>query len=237
MPLYAETYKQVADRFKEWLTDRDNAGDHIIDVTLDYINRANQVLWGRAFWDDLMAHQALTLVSLVATLPADYGRTYCVYHDSDGDKKPNGYFYREGRVGEGYRFGRTYSKAAGSAFTFSFFYAPSYTPYLLYQKTLEDFVGTGIEYLFWPAELLLKEAQCLSKEDADDLDATYDKLSIRRNQLLDDFKKHHQFANTDFRMEQNDALGNRVQNDSYDLEGGGSGEASTFDNSRDNGLA
>ena len=99
MPLYTETYADVLARFKEWMTDRDNVGDYVADIALDYINRANQTLWGRAFWDDLMAHQALTLSGAVATLPSDYGRIYCVYHDQDADGKPDWYYYKDGRYG------------------------------------------------------------------------------------------------------------------------------------------
>ncbi len=236
MPLYAETFEQVADRFKEWLVDRDLEGDYVENIALDYINRANQNLWGRAFWDDLMVHAALTLSNKQATFPADYGRTYCVYHDQDSDGKPDFFYCKDGRYGQGYRLTRTYSPAAGSSFTAKFFATPSYTPYLLYQKRLDDFTGTGTEYIFWPAELLLKEAQCVCKEDDDDLDASYDKLSLRRNQLLEDLKTYHQFANTDFRMEQNDAAGTPVSNEDFNLADGGSGEPNLYDNSRDDGL-
>jgi hypothetical protein len=238
MPLYAETYEQVADRFREWMTDRDNSGDFVGDIALDYINRANQVLWGHTFWDDLMTHAALTLSGLAGTFPAAYGRTYCMYHDSDGDGKPDWYYYKDGKPGKGYRLTRTFSRAAGSSFVATFFLSPTNTPYLLYQAVLDDFTGQGTEYIFWPAELLLKTAQCLYKEDADDLGVDYDKLNAARRVLLERHEMGHQFANADYVMDQNDAGGKEVQNEAYALDGGGDGLGNAFrdDNSRDNGL-
>ena len=118
----------------------------------------------------------------------------------------------------------------------SFFRDPSYTVTLLYQALLEDYTGEGAEYLFFPSELMLKQAQILYKEDADDTGGDYDRLVVAYNKLLSDFRTGHQYSNADFKMEQNDAQGNVVQNKNYNLLDGGNGDNHSYDNSTDTGL-
>jgi len=236
MPMYSETYETLSKRFKEWVTDRDHTGSYVSDIILDYINRAKEVLCDKAFWEDLMKQSSLTLTNKVASLPSDYAKTYGVFHDSDGDGKPDFFYYNNGKYENGYRLQRTFSKAAGSSFTMSFFRDPSYTVTLLYQALLEDYTGEGTEYLFFPGELMLKQAQILYKEDADDVGGDYDRLVVAFNKLLTEFKAGHQYSNPDFKMEQNDAQGNVVQNENYNLLDGGNGDNHSYDNSTDTGL-
>ena len=230
MPIYTETYTEVSNRFKEWMTDRDNTGDYVTNISLDYINRARQVLSEKTFWDDLMKHSDLTVASRIATFPSDYGRTYGMYHDADGDDKADWHYYKDGKYDKGYKLIRNYDKTTGSTFTATFYRAPDYTPILLYQVSLANFVGSGTEYLFFPAELLLKQAQILYKEDADDLGGDYDRIINSFKQLLMEHKAGHQFSNPDYVMEQNDATGNLVQNEDYSLDGGGDGYNNTNNN-------
>jgi hypothetical protein len=236
MPLYSETYTDVANRFKRWIAKEcDNADDNITDVTLDYINQANQSLWNASYWDDFMVHSDLTVSSRAASLPSDFGKLYAIYHDQNGNDKPDWFYYKDGRYGRGYRLVTTNTKAAAATFSITFFRNPSYTPSIIYQKTLANFTGTGTEYIYWPALLLLREAQLLFKEDADDLDASYDKLEKRRNRELELFQMHHTFTNADMEIEIKDAMGNALDNENYDLGEGGDGVYNPYDNTTDDG--
>lgn len=236
MPIYTETYLQISNRYKEWLTDQDRIGDFVTDVIKDNINRARQRLWESNYWDDLMVEQSLTLVDKAVTLPSNYGKTHSVFHDTDSDGKPDYYYYRDGRPAEGYKLRDIYDKDTGHSFKMTFYLDPNETPIILYQKIIDDFTGTDTEKLFFPGELLLKEAQLLHKEDADDLGTDYDKLKIKRDLIYSDYQDGHQFVNPDFRMEQNDADGNRVDTVAYDLSSGGGRVFNPNDNSFDTGF-
>ena len=242
MPMHTAVVKTVYNRYLEWLLDQNNVGEFVSNVAIDNINRARQRLWGKDFWNDLMEHYTLTVdADRYATLPATYGKTYCVYHDQDGDNKPDWYYYNNGRYGRGYRREAAYTGTAAKTFKFLFFRAPDHTPILLHQKILADFVApigtTAAQYIFFPEELLLSEAQLLHKEDADDTnDGNYDRMEKANRKLLNNYKRFSQFTNPDFVFEANDAEGNRVENESYDMRGGGQGMSNLYDNSHDNGL-
>ena len=240
--MHAVSIKTVYGRLREWLLDQGNVGDYVTDVSLDLLNRANQNLWGKQFWQDLMKWQLLTLTNKVATLPSDFGKTYCVFEDSDSDGKPDKYYYLNGKPINGYRKETVYTKADGKSFTFRFFQTPGSPLYLLHQKVIDDFTAAGVaeateaarEYIFWPEELLLLEAQLIHKQDADDTgDGNYDRIKAAHKDIYTAFKRSAQFDNPDYVLEQNDAAGTRVSNQSSDLLGGDSFGGFHHDNSMD----
>ena len=50
---------------------------------------------------------------LECTLPAECGVLLAVYHDANGDWKPDMYFYKDGRIVAGFQFSDTFDPATG----------------------------------------------------------------------------------------------------------------------------
>src|SRR3990172_11167582 len=156
MPYLTETFADLYNEFKDWLTDVDNAGNNIADIALNRLNRAQQNLWHKKFWDGLVKEGALTASATTQAMPTDWGKTLCVGYDSDGDGKLDKYYYDSDATSQwGYKIRNVYAKATGHVRTIEFYQAPSNAPKIYYQMLLPNFVNTGAEYLYFPTDLML----------------------------------------------------------------------------------
>lgn len=233
MSIWGDTYDTVKNRFTDWVlgeSDSIGAGDED-SLTLDTINRAQDELWRYRRWDDLIASSELTLDSnRDASLPSDFGSVMRVYHDSDSDGRPDFDYYENSDHATGYTIRSNFTKAAGHSWTMHFYRSPAHTPVLLYQKKIDDFVGTGTEYSFFPAELLLRKAQMLFNGDNGDEDVGIEKAYLT---ALRDYEQKHYQQNLNQKFVQNDIRGVALNLESYALSGDSDAFSNTFDNSRD----
>ena len=223
--LFSDTYTTIANRFKNWLQQSNEGAVYVADLALDYANRAQDSLEMEASrgWNYLTADRvALTLggsTGLECTLPTDCGVLLAVYHDANGDYKPDMYFYKDGKIVAGFQFTDTFAPTTGHARKIKFYYAPTGVPYCRYQKILADFTGTGTEYSFFPGQLLLLEMQrqrCIEKgllNEYKSIDAEYTK-QLRK------FKEQHQNCAEAMEIDINDANGLPVSIPEYGLGAG-----------------
>lgn len=220
MAYFADTYTQIKNRFLDFLKgERSNDGGNVADVTLDYANRAQQSLWQRREWCYLVKEQSLTLSGLTANLPTDFGRVVLVGHDSDGDGKPEYFYFANGGRQNGYKIRDAFTKASGHVFTMTFFIAPSSTPVLYYIKKLDDFTGEGTEYSYFPAELMLMKMEELYLIDAGLVGNDLAAVQTAFKREVRDYEQAHQYTNAEMMMRQLDAYGREINNDGYALDG------------------
>ncbi len=222
MPYVNETYANISNRFKDWLTDQSNTGNNVANITKDTLNRAQSKLWLYRAWDDLLKEQDLTLTSNSVALPADFGRVVKVFSDSDNDGKPDTYFYSNGSQDRGYYIRDTFTKAGGHVWTIYFYQSPSSTATLLYVVRLTDFEDSGTEYSFFPGDLVLRQAQLLHLEDSQLTDGNnYTAIKNDFDALMRDYEQAHQFVNEDGSPQTLDTEGQEIITEQYSLDSGG----------------
>ena len=111
-----DKYADVAARYKSWLQ-MQNVGKYIPDLTLDYLNRAKDAIWGKPVrgWDYLTVdYVPLALggsTGLEITFPADCGKVLAVYVDNNADHRPDIYYYFAGKIATGMQFISSFDKA------------------------------------------------------------------------------------------------------------------------------
>lgn len=215
----ADTYNNIANRFKDWLP-ANNTGGNVTDVTLSFMNSAQNNLWQKYNWEYLVKEYSLTMTSDAQALPSDCGKIIRVAHDSDNDGRFDfDYFNNTRDTARGYKLRDAFTKAAGHVQTIEFFNSPSHTPVLVYQMELDQFEGTGTEYSFFPMELLLLQAQMLYQGEGGLVDSELDRIRIQYNETLLDYVQSHQYNNSDMVFEVNDYEGNRIEFDGMSLNG------------------
>jgi len=232
-------YATAYNRMKDWLIES-NSGGAVTDLARDLLNRAQEELRMYRMWEELSKREALTVnAQKVAFLPDDCGEVLGIYHDSDGDGRPDYWYWnRSKRPDDGYFSINDFDRLGGYQRSFQFYNAPSHTPILWYVRTLEEFEGTGLasddkEYSFFPLDLLLVTAQVIHRGEEDVVDGSIGVLQARKNQLLTDYEEAHQWINTDLRMDVNDVDGNEVIIEEYSLLGTGHQNLSRYDNDQD----
>lgn len=223
---YNDLYSEVAARFSNWLEVSTTGNDHIADLALDYINRAlgSLLLEAPRGWDYLTVDRyELTLggdTGLECDLPSDCGVVLRVYTDPTATHKPTIYYSNEGKVSNGFRMIRNFTKAAGHSGTkIKFYYAPIATPFLEYQILVPNFEGSGTEYCAFPGELMLLEAQRIRCREKG-LIKEWETLKTDYNEMLDKFKQKHQNVAMDMEININDAQGVPVLIPEYGLQSG-----------------
>jgi hypothetical protein len=217
--LFSEKYADIASDFNNWV--QAEGSTYTPDLALRYLNRAQNVLWLNPVngWDYLIVDRvALTIgTDLVATLPTECRKVVAIYVDMNADGKPKIYYYKDGRIMFGFRFTDTFDMSTGHVFSVKFYYSPiGGQAYLKYQKTLVDFTGTGDEYSFFPAELLLLCAQVIRTREKG-LIEEWKVLNSEYVRLLKDFKAQHQHNCEEISVEINDANGTPLIIPSYGL--------------------
>ena len=234
MPYINDTYANIKNRLLDWLQ-VDDTGGNVSSVSLDLINRAQAWLWGYRAWAYFITTSSLTLTNKAVALPADFGRIVRVWHDSDSDGKPDFFYHHKGDVARGYELRDAFLKASGHAWTITFYSNPTYTPKLEYMKLLPDFAGSGTEYSYFPGELILRTAQMLHYGDAEMVGNEYSIVKDLQAQALRDYEQSHQYVNEDSIMPINDDQGQRVEIDSFAMDGSTDGYTNNYDPSYDRG--
>ena len=219
--MFADTYSGLAATFNEWLENSPTGGDYVADITLDYANRAQDSLWSdpATGWTLLMRSEALTISNLVASLPSGCGLLVHVYSDDDSDGKPDRYYFKDGRLIDGFKFVPGFAKATGHTRSIRFFQAPIEPVYCDYQVRLDAFAGTGTEYLFFPKNLMLGKMQylrCLDKGMLNEWKA----IEVEFEKELKRFKNQHQNTTEAPDITVKDFAGKEVFLPRYDLSGG-----------------
>lgn len=221
--LHSDTFTNIKNAFLDWMDDSDNTGGNTTDIALSVLNRAQDNLERYAAWDGLVKDAALTLGGTdgrTANLPTDFGEMIAVFADTNGDGKPDMFYYRDSPdVSIGYEIRFTFDKATGFSGTVQFFSTPQSTIYIRYKIKLTDFAGTGTEYSYFPFDLLLLEGQYIHITESGLVGPDYTAIATRRKEILRDYRQEHQFKNADMRMVQNDIRGYPVYNGGYSMTG------------------
>lgn len=222
--IFNETYSNLANSFNSWCEASPTGGEYVSDLAIEYANRAQDSLVTETphGWDYLTKWSAMTLggsSGLEASMPADFGMMLQVYADTDSDGKPDYYYYKDGRLLEGFRFINSFTKSAGHSFKIQFYQAPLSPLYLMYQVALTDFTGSGTEYLFFPKNIMLRKMQHLRCLDKGLLNE-WDKLSVDYKIELDKFKSQHQNNAESIEIQVNDARGREITVPRYNLHSG-----------------
>lgn len=172
-----ETYTDdIQPVLADWLNNR-TIGQAISDYPLILANRAMKSLWMAREWQRLMKETALTITSGVASLPAKFGREVAIGSSLADSGQIDWKFCKDSQVGRGYKITSTFDKATGHTMSMTFFtpYDTGSTIYLRYIEYLDNFTGTGTEYSFFPANLIILAAQKIN---------TAEQAKIQENQLI-----------------------------------------------------
>ncbi len=184
MGLLNEPISIIRNRLKSWLI-YSATGSNVANLDLDLLNRANMWLQAYRQWDPLVTTVTLTLAGRSAVLPDDVKSILEVYVDNLVIGKPQIWFYEnDNDVAFRYTKEYTYDPATGGFWTITF---PTVSPLLTtpkmkYIRILADFTGSGVEYSFFPPNLLLR---CAQKIFVDEKGLTGDNI----NAVLNAFKE------------------------------------------------
>lgn len=232
---WSDTYEEIANLLTDTFMFEGGATSDLVKFT---INRAAQQLWQLRYWDYLLTTSSLSLDSNnQVSLPSDFGRVYQVYADPDSDGRPDYYFFRNSRDRQ-YRYTveSTFDKSTGQAWTMTFAKAPQYSPILKYQKVLEKFTGSGTEYSYFPAQLVILRAKLNHAVDNGLTGGPeYQETRNEYNEFLKEYMAAHQYQNNEMVLEQNDINGREVVNEEYNLDGAIYAERGVYDNDVDLG--
>jgi hypothetical protein len=223
----------IKSELTDWLKTR---GGSVSDLPLSLINRARQRIWSHRPWDFFITTGTLTLSNNSASLPTDMGAIVQIYHDSDSDGKPDWFYYRnDARVDHRYVITAAFTLAADPVWTITFPSSPASSPIVRYMKAIENCTA-DTNRLYFPAELVMRCAQLCHIIEKN---LRGNEISVIRDdyeRLLIDFEQLCQNSNNAMDMQLVDNIGDPIQTESYDIDGGGSNRMITpFDNSRDNG--
>ena len=212
---FSDSYK----RHKDWLQDQSNTGNNVTDIALDELNQARQDIWHMKLWDGLIKEADFSLTDNAASLPSDWGKTFCIGYDSDGDGKLDYFFFANTVMAHrGYKIRNTYTRAGGHSRVITFYNTPSQTPTIYYQVLLNDFTNLGTEKLFFPAKLLENQAKLIHLEGAPIPDE-YDVVQQAFDKRFRTYVRNHQYQNRDLRNVVLDNNGIPIQMESEPLDG------------------
>lgn len=232
--MFADTYSDLALSFNSWCDSSPTGGEYVSLLPLEYANRAQDALWSDPpqGWDYLTKTAKLTLSGLTASLPSEFGMMLNVYTDSDGDGKPDRYYFKDGKLLEGFKFSDAFAKDTGHSFSITFYQSPESDVYCDYQVKLDPFAGTDTEYLFFPKNLMLRKMQhlrCLDKGMLKEWEV-FDKDYQRE---LDLFKGQHQNSAEAVGIQVNDYRGSEVFLPKYRITTGGAGRGKIVGSTND----
>jgi len=216
--MYNATIENAYKRLKTWL----NVGSEadVTDIILDYLNRGQRRIARERDWDFLEATTELTLDSdNSASLPA-LDTIIEVYVDSDGDSKPDGYLYNEGRIGSGYTIKDTFDQSTGWTKVITFFQDVSNSPIVKYKRLVEDFTADyASQYSIFSEDLVLRGAQLEHLEEAGLDNNIYQTILTNYNRELKKAIMAYEDANVDMRSEVRDIEGHRIITENFSLDG------------------
>ncbi len=211
--LFSDAYKRMLD----WIIES-NTGGNVLDVSLDYLNRAQRELRISEKWTELIARSTLSITSKIATLPSDIGEIDCVYHPDSNEKPDMFYFNKSTFSSDGYREVNSGNKDAGYTKTLKFYVSPIGSVTIEYYKELLDFINSGTEYLWFTGNLMVTQAQILYlAEEGMTTTNQYKEITDLFDKFMTNFKRGHQYVNNDYRMVQRDYYGNEINTPGYNL--------------------
>jgi len=230
MSYFTDTYgTDIKLPLLDWLTNS-GTSKNVTDLPLSLANRAQKNLWAKKPWSNLAVRVALSLTSGTYTLPAGFGRIIDMWADLVGQGTPSYWFYDGDNYENGYRLDAGFTKAGGYVRTLTFHYAQQQSAYMRYQKLLDDFVGTGTEYSYFPANLVILEAQKINTLEKGNV-KEFQAISAMFEEVFKDFCNATQWINYDPNPKLNDRYGNEVSLESYSLSGEGTRKHSIMPNS------
>lgn len=216
--MFNEVFSDIANRFQTWLQ-ANNVGNLVVNNRKDYLNRAQRWLQIEKPWEGLVVDTSITINNGVASLPSDFISLIALGHSINSDGRIDWYYYRDSYGSSGYRPVSTFSKYSGQTWSLKFFTGYPYQPNICrYQKKLDDFVDTGVEYSFFPGELLLKVGQLLRIEDYEPEGRDYNTTKIAIDRLLKKYK-NMEYQNNKMVFNTLDDNGNVLSFDSHSLDG------------------
>jgi len=217
-----DTYTTLKPRLTDWL--RKTGGGSVTDLELDLSNRALLWLWQYRDWDDLIQRLTVTLdSSLNMTLPAALGRIVNVYWDTDSDNVIEGKFnLNDVDEAKNYIITDTFTKAVGHSRVIHFPRA-NHTPVIKYVATLEALTGSGTEYLFFPAELMLRTAQRLRIEEKGITGVDTKSILEAQERELNNYTDANYRRNVSGRFVLKDSNGDEVFTENLALDGSDTG--------------
>jgi hypothetical protein len=223
--LFSDKFADVAARFINWLGNSNSGNSNVVNLALDYLNRAQASLCNEAprGWTYLTKdHVQLNLIpaaggnpaggvtGLEYALPADLGVLLMIYVDTTLTYKPTVYYSKDGKIMFGFNFNPNFDKATGYASTVKFFYTPINIPYCRYQIQLVPFIAsTADEFCAFPGDLVLLEAQKIRCADKG-LTSEWGMLRTMYEDYLSKFKKQNQNIAGEIQPTLNDGFGNPV---------------------------
>lgn len=225
MGYLAAKYSTVKNRLLDWL--RVGNEGNVKNLTLDLCNRAQRTLWEDLDCEGLVKIAALEVIDCVALVPADFGRLLMVFSSNSGADQV-GVLYGNQHPEIAYRFTveDLFDPSTGHSFRIRFAVEPAGTMYLKYQVDLTDIVetdsdGNAIEvFLFFPEELLFRQAQVCHAEEKD---SDPNEVMILRQSLaaqVEKYKRQQKRGKSGF-YPMKDAFGNAAGMPGYNC---GSGE-------------
>jgi len=218
MSYFGDTYTtNIKPQLQDWLTNTD-ASKNVSDLPLDLANRAQKNLWAKKAWSNLIVRVSLSLTNASYTFPADFGRIVDMWADLAGQGVATYWFYEADNYEKGYRLDAGFTKAAGYSRSITFHYAQQSSAYMRYQKVLSNFTGEGTEYSYFPANLVLLEAQRINALEKGNM-KEFSALSTSFNEVFQDFSNTTQWVNYDPSPRLNDRLGNEIYTENYSLSG------------------
>ena len=222
------TYTELKNRLSDFLQISD--GGNVDNIGLDLLNRAQQALWAHCEWEWLRKSATLSVdtVTFLATLPADFGRLICVGWDTTGDGIFEGYF--DGVGGDDpTRFCElrdTFDKSTGHSMDLYFGRVPTWTPVVKYIALLDDFAEVDsqnqpiVEYSFFPADLILRQAQVIHLEEHGSRENEYQACAESLMQALTKFEQEQNRGGAQD-LAVRDAFGQRVYQSFVAMDGSG----------------
>jgi hypothetical protein len=222
MAYFGHTYlTDIKPVLSDWLTNT-GVSKNVTDLPLSLANRAQDNLWAKKPWSNLAVRVSISLTVGVYTLPAAFGRIIDMWADLGGNGLPSYWYYEGDNYSTGYRLDAGFAMATGYNRTITFNYAQSSSAWLRYQKLLSNFTGVAgtTEYSFFPAELIILEAQKINSLGKGNI-KEYQGYAAMFEEVFKDFCNASQWINYDPNPKLNDRLGNEVFVESYSLNGEG----------------
>jgi hypothetical protein len=227
-----DLYATIINRLNDWLN---VAGGNVSDIGLDLMNRAQARLQREVEWDGRIYRHTCVMTGLSTPMPDNFLQEVRVFHDLNGDGKPDYFYYQNGDAQNGYKKEDVFALATGHVITFTFFSPLQGTPIVEYIPVLADFTGTGTEYSYFPGELILKLAQLIhSEEMPDDMTNGGLKAIEKSYQMqLQEYRRAHYGANRDTKRIITDYHGNSIRPGNMSLDGMNDGRSSSFSRDTD----
>jgi hypothetical protein len=177
-------------------------------------------LWQAKPWDDLVTDVTCDLSANAYTFPVNFGRIIDVWGDLNGTGVPSYWYYAADVYEKGYKLRDSFTKATGHTWIITFYWPQPAPVKMRYQRLLEEFTGTGTEYSFFPANLLLLECQRINTLEKGNV-KEWQAVVAEYDRVFKDYCNAHQWVNADPLPRMNDRLGHELMMEGYSLDGSG----------------